>query len=254
MKFIKSTFKNKLAEIGQQLEVRMAFVHTTKDGHYTNTHPFVNCRDFLGDTLDAIEQKRSNSIYGFTFNPKIQQIIHSNTVLVLEFPNDETYKNLLNNIHYLHDVEQRNKLRKTTVRFMEKNAGKLYAITTGSNFWLKSIFGISLYTFMLKSLALKLDVNKDFLNAIADSKVNYTTWDGKVAERATNEASYANQVYQTLPKLLYKLRALQRGIKSVSGWDTANISVVHNQSGFVSLCSWQPLGNHYGKRIKQLLM
>jgi hypothetical protein len=252
MKFIPTAFTNGLAEIGQQLQIKVAFLNKTKDGHYTNAHIFVLCRDFLGDTLDAIEKKRTNTIYGFTFNPKKQQIIQNQTKLVWKFPNEKTRKNFLANLPSLHAIESANKCRKTTARAV--TIGKdLYIITTGSSFWLKSIFNISLYTFILKSLGYDLIRDLPLFHAIAKTTVVGKHWDNTEYERKTNEAEYANSVLNKIDLVLQNLKKINLRNKTVSGVvGDASISEVHNRCGFVSIISDIYGDNVFSVRIKKL--
>lgn len=235
MKFVQSVFKDQLAEIGQQLNIRVAFVVQRKDGHYTNAHPFVKCRDFLGDTLYALETKQSFSIYGFKFNPKVQSIYSKYTRFVWEFPNKEAFINFKTQLHRVNDYEKVNKLRKTTFKIVKTDKKKIYVITTGSNFWKKSVFNISLYTFLLKSLGYKLDPQLSLLAAIEQTTVQYTTWDGTVQQRRTNEADYASKAGAKLHTVLVKLRAVNKNLPSVIGTkDEYTTHNVHYHCGFVA--------------------
>lgn len=232
MKLVETEFKNThLAEIGQTLDVKFAWAVRKRDGSYTNNMPFVKCRDFLGDSLWAEETGQTKSIYGFSFNPKKQKINKRNTMLILKFPNEESFLNFVDNVKYL---DQYCALAGTnSADFWIGDSDGLLWIKADP-LWRKSIVGISAFTFLLKCLSYKLDHTKSLFDNIRDLRVEKTGWDGSKYMIEVTEANYFVPEFDTLIK---NLRKITKKLTTVTGQPgVTDISTIHNWSGFVSCC------------------
>lgn len=211
-----------LAEINQSIVVRMSYVRKEQDGSYTQLHNGVKCRDFLGDALWATQQKFKVSIYGFSFDGKNNPIDLDKIRFVLNFSDttEEVKNNFLNNLELLHEIERKHKLTLTRVYRVSRSKNKF--IVEGSKFWLKSVFNISLYTFLFKAMCYKYNV--------AD-------WFTALQGMGGTEANYAQQVKNVWKFYMENLKKLNRGTFNVTGRDLTSshdISQCHNYCGFVS--------------------
>ena len=103
MKLTIVKYKTTYSEIGQDLDVRMSFVKLTEDKQYVNAFNFVKCRDFLGDAMDALLNKKKNSIYGFVFDGKKDTFIADKMTLILQIPSKIKFEDIKANVeHFLH--------------------------------------------------------------------------------------------------------------------------------------------------------
>lgn len=243
-----------LAEITQNMTTTFAFVKRL-GRDYTNAHAFVMCRDFLGDVIAAISEKKTNYIYGFKFNGKNDTILQDKFRVVIRCPNAESKQNMLKNLPRLHEMEALvGKITKTTITQIEDGDNLNTVYVVGSKFWLKSVFNISLYTFMVKSLGYELADDMDFFKAIGKTTYVGTDWAGNLKVRQTVEAEYATAVGPQVMKLLPKLRKLHKDLDTVHGYHKgANVSTIHNSSGFRSLLSYKIGANKLSVLAFQLL-
>lgn len=238
-KYKQTTYKMPLVEIPQDLNSTMAFVKKLSPTTYTNAHDFVKCRDFLGDAFIALDTKTTKSIYGFSFNGKIDTFLTNKLHLVMCLPNEDTYSNMLQHLTHLHEIESKvGRISKTklTLLSLDETGGKFMVRVEASKFWLKSVFNISLYTFLLKSLGYTLDKTLPFLEAIGNTSVVKVRWDNTTYIISTVEADYIKAVGHKLVKILPYLIKINKDLPTKHGYDTVvDISTLHNRSGFVSI-------------------
>lgn len=230
MKFRENVYGQQLAEIDQSLDIRMSFARRDKDGHYVNIHEFVKCRDFLGDVLHAVEEKKSVGIYGFKYNPKkMLQPYKNKTLIVCTFPTDESRNNFIANFHRLGQFDKK-------IRLYGVENHNNFILVEGDRVWMKSVAGISFFTFLLKCIGYKLN-DLDFWTAVSNTTVEKQDWDGKKRIVATTEASYYNQAKATLNTFIKNIKKLTKGLETVHGHPKASsVNHIHNNSGFVTVC------------------
>lgn len=250
MQFKETEFNSNLAEIQQTLDVKFAHVIRQKNGTYTNVHPFVKCRDFLGDVLHSVQINKSVGIYGFNFNPKKQKIYKNKLMLAIKFPTQESFNNFYNNrdkVYYfiLHEMGLLSK--ESLITWCYKSAEQL-VILEAPKFWKDSIAALSFLTFLIKCASYKLDPDKSLLEAIKDVKVEKKYWDGQTKLVPTLESDY---LHDNLPIFYKNIKKLTKNLKTVSGQDTESINQVHNYSGFYSVC--KHFSGEVGARLKELV-
>lgn len=135
-----------LAEIFQSVDIKFSFVNKKME---QVTVP-AKCRDFLGDCVFSRRYKKAVSIYGFSYN--YTQKPFDDCRFSLKFPNKETMTNFINNINYLHEREKQAGVKLTEIF---KTDQKNTLVVEGSNYWINSVWKISLYTFYLKLISYK---------------------------------------------------------------------------------------------------
>ena len=236
-KFVPTKYGNKLCEISQNMITRFAYVKKQDDGTYTNAHDFVMCRDFLGDALVALKTKTLKAIYGFSFNGKNQTFLTDSFKLIVRYPDAQTLNNTLKNLSRLHELEAKvGRIKKTTITQIDDSDCEYTVLVDGSKFWFKSVFNVSLYTFLVKCLGYKLDPGVDFMEAVSKTKYTYTAWDGSELTHKTVESDYATAVGHKVLKVLPKLHTVHKDLTTLHGYPKkVNISTLHDQSGFKSL-------------------
>jgi len=251
MKYNYTDWKQGLAQIGQQLNTTFAFATKQKDGSYTNNMPFVKCRDFFGDVLEAVQTKTPKGIYGFNFNPKAQKFDTDKCRMLIQFETPESYEAFGKN--YIHFKKELRDLTASigygTMHYLED--GKTILMVT-KPIWQSTVANISWYTFVLKCLSYpNLDYTKSFVDNMLTHQYEVADWEGKKTLRDTNEKNYMNSAIGSLPTFLKNLEQLSTGWQYVHGYPSEQgISAVHNNAGFVAICK-----NFYGgigAKLKEL--
>ena len=142
------------AALNQIFQRGLQFALVSKDGQQVT--PFVLCRDFLQDAIQAYLNKTKRSIYGFTYDAATDiPISLDRTRLVIANSDDKDLKTKLPNcLEFLHQIEDQLKLPHTRLRECQ-NPPKKYArggvwYLEGSGRWMKSPPMISFYTLMIR--------------------------------------------------------------------------------------------------------
>lgn len=150
-KVIKAPRKH-YAEIFQSLEVKFSFCNL-KDGVLHEQFAPVKCKDFLGDVLHAELNKTKFRIYNFEYDGATQQIDRDACRLLMYFPNEKERDLFKANIGKLINIESENGLDLYTDVHETDDPNVLYV--EGHEFWLSTIWRISLYSFLLKVMCYK---------------------------------------------------------------------------------------------------
>lgn len=233
MIFKETKTKTVLSEIMQSLDMKMAFVKRQWDGSYTNIHPFVKCRDFLGDALHAVQDKKKVSIYNFCFDGTKKSMYKRKLMLAVQFPNTESMTNFTNNFVFtMGAIKMQSGVDTGYFTYTED---PLTVIITAPVFWQKSVAAISFYTFMLKCCGYRVDNPANMLQEVQHTKAEVKSWDGSVRLQRTIEAGYAQSVSGKINLFIRNIKKLTTKLPTVHGQDSTNISVIHNYSGFVSV-------------------
>ena len=135
-----------LAEIFQSLDIKFAFVNK----NYEEVSAPAKCRDFLGDCIYSRKTKQAVGIWGFKYNYK--DTPYDDCRFSLKFPTTESKENFIKNLPYLHEKEKQAKVKLSKV--FETQLDNTLVIE-GSNWWVSTIWKVSLYTFYLKVMSYK---------------------------------------------------------------------------------------------------
>lgn len=238
MKFNYTDYNQHLAEITQQLNTSFAFATKKEKGVYTNTMPFVKCRDFFGDVLLAVETKTQQGIYGFYFNPKKQVFATDKCRMLIEFVSEESKEAFKANMkHYRKELEELTPACKYG-RVWNLEAEKPMLLVVADPIWQQSVANISFYTFVLKVLSYPtLDKTKKFFDAVEELTIEGKDWEGKDIIKSTNESAYYKATKAVLPYFCKYLKVLSDKLTHVHGYkEPTVVSVVHNSAGFKALC------------------
>ena len=244
MKFTEKKFDQALAEIKQTLDVKFAFIRRIGVGHYTNSHPFVKCRDFLGDCLYAIEKQERQAIYGFSFDPAKQKIYKKKTMLVMQFPDRASRINFCSNIEKV-NTELSKAYKENIVVHLESDD---YAIIVASNFWIKTVAALSYFTFVLKCACYPCKPFQTLFQQLTNLQTTVKNWEGKDVNAPLLETKYYRDIKDTLPQFLFNLKRgtrTQGNCHGLTGF--IDISFVHNAAGFYSTCKYK--STHMGMML-----
>lgn len=240
MKFKYIDWNQNLLQIPQQLNTLFAFAHYEGNGVYSNNMPFVKCRDFFGDVLEAVQTKTKQGIYGFRFDPTKQPFDTDKCRMLIEFASEESKKAFIKN-HAAFKKELRlltKGLGYGTIKNIK--ADKPMVLVLANTIWQQSVIGISWFTYVLKVLSYpQLDTTKSFKDAC-------------LSLENCNEKAYMSAVKDTLEVFLKNYKKLTKNLQYVHGYNTPQqINVVHNSAGFKSVL-WGYLGD-IGKQLKELM-
>lgn len=202
IKLIKTKVKS-LSEIFQVVDIKFAFVNK----NFEEVSTPAKCRDFLGDCIWSRKKGKPMSIYKFSYDYK--QTPYDDCRFSLKFPDEHSKTNFINNLSYLHEKEKKAGVKLSRI-FSTQEKDTL--VIEGSNYWIRSSWKISLYTFYLKVISYK-DVTQ--LQSPENEYMAQLT-----AEREATLLSKVKKVDEVLAD---------------------NIDTQHNYSGFVSAIK----GNYY---------
>lgn len=218
-----------LNESPQDIGIKFSFC-TLDDSSVTRLHEFVKCRDFLGDVVMANKAGTSSIIYGFRVTPEELKVNPDKTQLILKFPK-VNYKKCLSNYTKLHEIEEKNGFELTKVIAVDDE----HIVVIGDKWWQQSVFGISLYTYLLKvfSIPSKKSIWK-----------RLDTSDIVEARYYKNTKHILFDVFSILHKL---------DLSDPTGNNFTDITRIHNYSGFVSHLSNFSCKTELRKQIDGLL-
>ena len=153
MQFKYIDWHQNLAQIPQQLNTCFALAHKEGNGVYSNTMPFVKCRDFFGDVLEAIQTNTPKGIYGFMFDPAAQPFDTDKCHMLVQFVSEESKQAFLKN-HAAFKKELRLLTKGIGYGTIHNIKAEQPTILVVANpIWQQSVIGISWFTFVLKTLS-----------------------------------------------------------------------------------------------------
>lgn len=228
-----------LSEIGQSLVVKFSFAKVDGENAH-RLHEWAKCRDFLGDAVFSKAMKTKADIYNFCCDPDVWQIEDKHTLLLLNFPTKVSRDAFLANYeHIVGEVEKLNKIAKTTV---ETTDDELTLLVKGHKYWQRTIWLISLYSFLLKASCYPYK--------------NVVEWRQEIVAKGVTESSYALRLQKNWDGVISKLKKVSSTFKDVSGYDFKLFNgTVHNSSGFVAILGTPEVykQNLYAQRVLEIL-
>lgn len=229
-----------LNEAGQNLIVCFSFAKIDKAaGTVERLHEWAKCRDFLGDVVCAMATKTAQEIYNFRADPALFQAEEQSTQFVIKFPTAVSRDAFLANYeHIVHVVEKENKITLTKIT---PTSDELVFATEGSKFWQKTVWLISLYSFLLKSSCYPYK--------------NVVEWRKEIVEKGVTESSYMMRVQKNWDVLVSNLKKIVGRKTSYCGLDNPKIHTVHNSCGFVAVLGNPHIYTHnsYCQAVSKLL-
>lgn len=170
--------RNDLNEIYQQIDLKFALVNIKSDEIKVLTN-LVKCRDYLSDALvttkTGVVLERQ---YGFRYEPSNTEMwdISESINFLLKIPSE--YEGIFKgNLFLLNDLEEWYGWDLTTVEHVKED----YFLLTGDKRWTTSIFMISLYSFLLRTLC---EANESISPDIQTHLTYVATLDGRSKNNA----------------------------------------------------------------------
>ena len=217
MEIIKDYQNSDLNQISQQITILFSYSYQIDENTIRQTSQPALCRDYFGDFIWAEKYNKAKfDQYGMIIDNKKAPLDPNWTSLLLNFPCVDMYNKFKTGIYFLHDIENKNNLPLTTIT----EVADLTLQVRGDKFWTKSIFNISLYTYLLKVCTFEKNI----------LEVLITT--------GYREKQYFKQVKNKWEFITNNLQDILNHTDGVSGWENEenrNIGIIHSQSGFTSL-------------------
>lgn len=156
--------------------------------------PFVFCKDFLQDVIQAIYHKKTIKIYGFVYNPKeCEPICMNRTKLAIVNSSDNEFNDKIPSLlDFVNQFEKKLKLIRTKARKIDNPPPKYKNgawLLESSNRWMLSPPMLSMYTLLLRIGFCHKKDNKytDTLEGILSGKIKpYQREDNEQLEQAKN--------------------------------------------------------------------
>lgn len=207
-----------LIEIYQSVCVRMAILRQTGEKSYERITPMVLCRDFLTDVYTFSKADMDFSIYGMTFNGSTEKPDYSRVILLLQFPSQSTKANFLTNLPRLHEIEGREKNKRSLTQTIDISDSECIVIGDGQ--WLKNCLAYSLYTFLLRALCYQFPEGENWITSFDES----------------TDLTYASSVHpSTWERVFSDLTSIDT--PDFCGFPVMfdNLRRIHSNSGFISV-------------------
>lgn len=249
-----------LAEIYQDVNIKFAFceVDKQKSGKMkiSQMHPWIKCRDFLGDALFATYHKCSYGIYGFNWDGTKQTVPTKLTYLLIQHGDKAQLESV---VKVINQLEKKVRWKRTKLIDLETKAGStpvFLAVASGK--WVSSSALISLYT-MLWRLCVR-----DFKD---DETVD--TFLDRCASAGGNDGSYlksivaAQKAMGLKEHLFYTIMRYNKVVfnGSYEYQPQDNPNRVHNNNGILTLATLtrsffdsgnEPTANYANKTASRL--
>jgi len=218
----------------QSLVVQFAHVAKVNDVWQNQTY-FSECRDFMGDAIYATEINEAVDIYGFRYDPKENPLRTDRCSIGIRFPDKETQQQFSTNLPMLIKLGIK-------PSFVSVDYDKLITILSFNKIWLKTTFGVSYLTFLLKCLCYELDPAQDLIDQIEVKTFTYEdSWTGEKTQRKVKEAGYIQNIKDDLKKLPAVVVKLLMAMPDSHGILEGKVATynVHNSTGFYSSLRWK---------------
>lgn len=219
----------------------MALVGKKEDGTLAQATPFVLCKDYFQDAVNAQLNNKPQSVYGFSYDPSVNPPVMVDRIrLAVGNAADTTLSEKIPNIiDLLNQAERKLKLIRSKAFIPEtsypkyENKGGTFIIE-GSIKWMLAPPMISLYT-LLTRLGLTHTVGKDFWESLKDITENKTAVYTS-GTSGSNDVGYLKTAMPTIKRIfeygygkIFYLNAKDNYPNNVS------IERLHNSFGIVGL-------------------
>lgn len=179
--------RSKYNQISQDIAVLFSFVNETAEGDFNLLHQPFKCRDYFNECVMGNKERKSYSIYGFSFDSRKHFLDKDHTKLYLEF--DKGFSNLKKNLFVLRDFEL--SLGRSFTKLIDSEESEKEIILIADKSWQDTCLGLNIYTLLLKCI---LGLPEDTFYRDIDSLLK------DASELKTNEGSYVKIFFDMLAK------------------------------------------------------
>ena len=258
-----------LSEIYQEVATKFAFAFMSEDGVITQSHSWVQCRDFLHDAVAGELYGYDVKIWGFNFNreinPKRNRVCTDKTMLMISRKGikiPDSFENKLGRaLLYINHYEDILGLPNSKITKLPKNTVddgyKHVWLLEGPKFWISAPYLISLLTLLLR-IGEKLPESK----VINDPSTVFEqiAFDKKYPEYTSdNDINYLRKCYNKIDTVvrisgkIEEMVGMENGFIKLYNWQNGKFAtgpaMFHDKSGILSICTAQ----YYVKEINDML-
>lgn len=219
---------NRLQEIFQVTDIKFSFIVQKKEDEFDQITTPMKCREYFNEFLMKNHHPKEfyfKSTHGFEYNWAEHPWDTQTTYLSMNFPNEELMNKFLDNLPFLHKVEELNKIPLTTVKPTNK---KNTIIVLGDAFWNSKCILMNIYSWILKLCSIGA-------NELSQKELRKAWGQAKEVEYLENltNTSFNN--------LIAHLRDIYNvTTKYVDGTNKINPDnyVIHNSRGIMHILYW----------------
>lgn len=184
----------------------MALVGKNKDDSLVQATPFVLCKDYFQDAVNAQINNKKQAIYGFSYNPETCPPVMTDRIrLAIGNAADSTLGEKIPSIlDLLNQAERKLKLIRSKAFSIETPHSKYEGkggnfLIEGSIKWMIAPPMLSLYTLLVR-LGLSHKIGKDFWESLKDITENKTTLYAS-GTSGSNDVGYLKQAMPVIKKI-----------------------------------------------------
>lgn len=226
---------NYLIEAFQSNEIKFAFANYVEDPEKLQLlMPWIKCREYFNELLmvnNHPEEFSFENVHGFEYDHKNFPLNKEEVLLAIKFPSVKTKDYFINNLNFIHTIEEFNKVDKPTT--YEETSIKNVLVVKASKFWQSNCLLLNIYTLLIKLLTLNYPTKS--LNEISKA------WDKQDPYRKPTELNYVYTVKaEKLDSLLQNLTIVADApVKYVDGSDMIRDPyTVHGSSGLLATVTY----------------
>lgn len=230
LKLIKAPAYGNYIQSHQSNVIKFSFANKEGDT-ITEIFAGVRCRDYLGDVLYSEENNEAMKVFGFKYDPAHQKIDRDKVRFVLQSTPD-LLDNIEKNIGIINDIETQHGLELSTVTRMAKD----HILLEGDPKWMKTIYLISYYSFLVKVCSYVYN--------------DYKQWQNELQPECT-EGRYLDGHLKKFNKLTNNLFKICEPYTTALGHDSTDSDSIHCLSGFLNLINGHSftINNVYHQRF-----
>jgi len=157
-KIISYPYNMPLIEAFQANEIKFAFVNQ-KEEDFHMVHSYVKCRDYFNELLmtNVHPNFKYKEVYGFKYKQKEFPLDLSATRIALKFPHKEQKQTFIENLPWIHKIEEANNTDLTVVHDISPSE----IVVIGSKMWVQKCLLTNIYTLLLKLMGLDIQNNTE---------------------------------------------------------------------------------------------
>ena len=221
------------SEAGQAYGVLMTWVRKEKKDTYRMQHAPILCRDYFCDTIHALWSKRQFRVWGFGWDPEVQQIDTDKLRLLIQVYSPEHGQNLFKNLPViLEDLDRINGFEPSVIHSIPSMSKEFGLLIEADPRWQETSLGISLYTLAIRAAAQYLKHPADFCwQKELDGE------DAVFVKSAKKKAIF--KVYHKFLDMCHK-----HNIPPCGHPKTHRPDAIHNYQGILAWCDKGEYGTH----------
>jgi len=170
MKLIPYPHSMGLGEAFQANSMKFAFLNPAGDD-FQMIHSWVQCREYFNELLmkNHHPEFQYNTTYGFDYRHTEFPLDMSATRIAIKFMNDAQQKTFMENLHWIHSIDEANNCDRTIVHVIDN----ITVVVVASKMWIQKCLLTNIFTLALKLAA--LDISKHTTQSLLNLRIRDNT-------------------------------------------------------------------------------